>query len=135
MGNTNTKTKFKIDFQQVYATYSDIVQKIILDGSFASKTDELLVWTNTYAECFNNCVKNKTPIESMLTSDKLKIIWAMHKLHPVIYHSREKIDGKWLADACVRQYGFCQKIYPLLSKKINGLTHIKIFLHYVKKSN
>lgn len=109
MGNTNLK--FEANLKKLIYEYVEIVKQLAANKIFSSENSELDSAVNTYLEYFiKDNVSNITNCDN-----NIKLIWSIHKIHPIIYHKKNSIDSKWLTRACLHQHIFAKKIEKMIS--------------------
>ena len=113
-----TKSKLTVDFTKVCHEYKNIVQAINASSIFSNENPELISLIDKY-------------IAKKDSSEETKLIWAIHKLHPLDYDKKDPVDRQWLINACLRQALFCRKIAPLL-KSYNKSQWIREYIAFLK---
>lgn len=114
MGNA---INFRVNFMEVCANYYDDINYIIRRQLFANKNVQLEKLVSNYIYFYEHTIINKKEGDLIVTDQSIRIIWSVHKLHPVDYSRRKQVDSEWLINACLRQYGFNGKIIKEIKRE------------------
>jgi hypothetical protein len=129
----NNKSVFDVNILEACNNYSNIIQSMAINDIFSSDQENLKKLVVEYIHFYARHIKNNnTKFDVPIDNDDMKIIWTIHKLYPLIYYNKDDIDSKWLEDACLRQYNFALKIYPLLRNNHNIHKWIKSYTSFLK---
>lgn len=120
--------RYNTDLLRACNKYRCIAQLIVAENIFSRTNTKLMIAVELYVESYNN---NMARLE-YANNYYIILIESVHKLYPIRYYGRDKIDVNWLYNACISQQRYFYNTFNLISQ-YNPKKWIKSYYKMIKK--